>query len=255
MSTDGSGAALPSALRQGAALLSAVADRERSGRAGLSASRLAEQTGIERSRTSRLTQELVELGFLQRDEDATFRAGPAYFELAASRQEEWLRAARGALRSLVARFRVSARVLAADGPRAVLLRLETASGAPETAATPGMVTPIWCTGGGRALLWLDSRARLEERLRGVEFVGVGGPRAAHSAAGVWELMERDRARGFVSADQEFEYGVREIAAPVLVAGRLRGAVSVACRSDDADLVPVLGEEVRAVAKRLGSASG
>lgn len=240
-----------SSLGQGAALLQAVVERERSGRLGYSASRLAEHTGIERSRVSRLTQELDDLGFVQRAEGGVFRAGDAYFALARARQEAWMRRARADLRRLASRFPVTLRITMPDGPRAVLMRFESAPGSPETATFPGMVTPIWCTGGGRALLWEDGEDQLGARLSGVEFVGVGGPRAPRTVGEVHARMERDRAVGFVTAEEEFEYGILELAAPVTIDGRVVAAVSAACRVDQGIDRVALAEAVRSVAGELG----
>ena len=55
---------VPSSLAQGLKLLETAVERERSGRAGHTASRLADATGIERSRVSRLSRELSALGYL-----------------------------------------------------------------------------------------------------------------------------------------------------------------------------------------------
>ena len=79
---------------------------------------------------------------------------------------------------------------------------------------PGMITPVWCTGSGRALLWDHSEKALQELLADVEFIGVGGPQAAHSSGEVLALMERDRPRGVVHAVEEFEHGVHELAVPL-----------------------------------------
>lgn len=239
------------------ALLQAVVDRERSGRAGFSASRLAEHTAIERSRTSRLTQELTDLGFLEKGEGAAFRVGPAYFELARARHAPWLRAARPELRRIAAERGAVTRISTLDGARAVLLRYESAPGAPSAATTAGMVTPVWCTGAGRALLWADDRESLESRLEGIEFVGVGGPNAAQSCDEVQARMDRDRAAGYVRAVEEFEYGITETAVPILVPGPrghsiVIGALSAATRSNDERALHGLGAELLASAQQLAA---
>jgi DNA-binding IclR family transcriptional regulator len=83
---------------------------------------------------------------------------------------------------------------------------------------PGMVTPAWCTGAGRALLWDHDRPALDALLRDVNYIGIGGPGAAHSTDEVWDLMFRDHTAGYVAAVEEFEHEVVELAVPVRNAG-------------------------------------
>lgn len=204
----------PSSFLQGIALVDAVVQRERSRRLAHNASRLSDATGIERSRVSRLTQELRELGFIERDQSAVFSAGDAYFRTAAALNQPWLHASRGELRRLTSRLGMTAQILASHGAGALMLRSETPSDSVSSYMHPGMVTPIWCTGAGRALLWDLSTARLTELLGDVQFVGVGGPGAARSIDGVDALMRRDRDQGIVHAEEEYVEGVFEYALPI-----------------------------------------
>lgn len=241
-----------SSLGQGLALLDAAVRRERSGRPGLSVSGLAAATGLDGSRVSRLTHELLDLGLFEKSGDGRLRVGPAYFSLGASRQDAWLVGARQELRALASRARASVRVVAADGPRAVLLRFESGSGAPGSAVQPGMVTPIWSTAGGRALLWDAGAAEVAGLLAESRFIGVGGPSAAKSSADVVARVAADRARGVVEAVEEFEHGVVELAAPVRAGARIVAAVSAACHVDDTGTRDALRRDVVALALRLGA---
>lgn len=216
----------PASLTQGLGLLHAATARERSGRAGFPLSRLAEAAGVERSRASRVTQELRRLDFLERDETGVVRAGRGFFAAASARHEPWLRAARVHVRTMAARLGMTGRVVAADGQRALLLRIEGADAAGEGTSRPAAVSPIWCTGAGRALLWDHSRADLEVLLHRAQFVGVGGPGAARTIAGVDALQRRDRARGLVIAHEEYVAGVDEYALPVRGRHGIVAAVSV-----------------------------
>lgn len=241
-----------SSFAQGIALIDAVVRRERSGRSGYSSSQLAEETRIERSRVSRLTQELLEMRLLEKLSDGTLRVGPAYFALGASRQDDWLRESRQELRRLASSERASVRVLAPDGSRAVLLRFESGPGAPDSAVRAGMVTPIWSTGGGRALLWCREREEILELLAGSLFVGVGGPNAARSPAGVADRLEQDRGAGYVEAVEEFEYGVVEIASPVIVENEVIASITAACHVTDDRARARLRHEVPSLAGLLVS---
>jgi DNA-binding IclR family transcriptional regulator len=201
-------------ITRGLRLLDAAVARERSARPGFTASRLSDVTGIERSHVSRLTQELRELRYLERTDSLTFRAGEEFFTVAAALNTPWVRAARVELRSLAARFAVTARLTARNDARALVLRHESSIGAPGSAVQAGTVTPTWCTGAGRALLWDHTGAALDSLLGDVQFVGVGGPGAARTVAGVVALMERDRQGGLIHAIEEFEEGVVDFAIPL-----------------------------------------
>lgn len=222
----------PASLTQGLALLHTAVERERSGRVGWALSRLAEAAGVERSRASRVTQELRRLDFVERDETTALRAGSAFFAAAGARHEPWLRAARVHLRAMAAHLGMTARVVAPDGPRALLLRVEGADAAGEGTLRPAAVTPIWCTGAGRALLWDHSRDELDALLGDAQFVGVGGPGAARTVAAVDALQRRDRARGLVVAHEEYVAGIDEFALPVRGRQGIVAAVSLSGPTTD-----------------------
>lgn len=243
-----------SSLTQGLALLDAAISQERLRSLGHNASRLAEATGIERSRVSRLTQELRELEYLERSESALLAAGPQYFRTAATLNASWLKGSREVLRFLASHLRMTAVIAVADGPRAVLLRYERAIATSDRSLRPGLVAPIWCTGAGRALLWDHSRDGLEELLDDVQFVGVGGPASARSVAEVHSRLERDRANGFIAASQEYVDGVDEFALPI----RRNGVVIAALALAGAHRAKGASREVRArlsdAAQQLSAAS-
>lgn len=207
-----------SSMTQGLRIVRLVADREKSGRRLFGVSQLATELGMEQSRVSRLTQELCELGLLERVDRGPFRMGPQFFALAASLNTGWVHGSRAELEALVARFGLRFRVCVREGFRVLLLRASTNDALPWSFVRPGMETPVWCTGAGRALLWDHDSAAVQDLLGGVNFIGIGGPGAAHSPAAVCELMDRDRTTGFVVAEEEFEHGVYELAVPIRDAG-------------------------------------
>ncbi len=215
-----------SSLTQGLALVEAAVTQERSGRQGHNASRLAQSTGIERSRVSRLTQELRTLGYLDRDEASVLSAGANFFATAAALNGGWVRSARRELRALASQLGMTARLSVAAGAGALLLRYESGVGANDPSTRAGMVTPIWCTGAGRALLWDLSPEDLALLLRDVQFVGVGGPAAARSVDQVQALQVRDRERGIIVAAEEYVEGVHEYALPVRLDGVVVASLSV-----------------------------
>ncbi len=214
-------------MAQGLRIVRLVVDREKSGRPLLGVSQLAAALSMDQSRVSRLAQELCHLGLLERPERGPFRAGPEYFTLAASLNTGWVLAARTELESLVSSLGLRARLSVRDGHRAILLRNSSNDAVPGSFVKPGMVSPVWCTGAGRALLWDLDRPALEGLLEGVNFIGIGGPGAAHTIDAVWELMVRDRQAGVVAAVEEFEHDVVELAVPVRDgSGAVRASLSL-----------------------------
>lgn len=246
-----------SSLAQGLRLVRLVIDREKQGRQLLGVSQLAAELDMEQSRVSRLAQELCDLGLLERLERGPFRAGPRFFSLAASLNVGWVRDSRAELEELVSALGLRSRLSVRDGVKVLLLRSSTNNSVLGGFAKPGMVTPVWCTGSGRALLWDHSRNELEALLKDVNFIGVGGPAAAHSEAEVDALMERDRPRGFVLAAEEFEHGVWELGVPVRdSSGAIIAALSVLGTLSDLErAAPELAPLLHSAAHRLGSASG
>ena len=223
----------------------------------LGVSQLASELDMEQSRVSRLTQELCELGLLERVERGPFRTGPRFFSLAAALNTGWVRESKTELEALVASFGLRSRVSVRDGFRVVLLRASSNDAVPGSFVKPGMVTPVWCTGSGRALLWDDRQPAVEVLLQDVNFIGVGGPGAAHSPQEVAELMDRDRARGFIVAEEEFEHGIYELAVPVRNAeGSILAALSVlGSRAEIKPGTNDIEKALTAAAERLGSFEG
>ncbi|MET9660159.1 helix-turn-helix domain-containing protein [Streptomyces sp. NPDC006510] len=251
-----SGNSTASSLRAALRLVDTVIDRERSGRTGFNVSRLADEMGLERSKASRMTQELCEKGFLERREDSTLRAAHEFFALAASLNPGLLHSSRAVLRRLAIRHGASARLSVRDGVLVRLLRAESAPGMAEWLTRATLVTPCWCTGAGRALLWDHTGEEIAMLLVGYELIGVGGPNAAHSAAEVARANARDAPGGLVTAHGEFEHGITEYAAPVRDArGRVFAAVAVLGRQND--LAPheeLIRTDLTAAAAELGNLS-
>lgn len=241
-----------SSLGQGLRIVRLIVDREKRGRGLLGVSQLAAELEMDQGRVSRLTRELCDLAILERVERGPFRAGPAFFQLAASLNAGWIGRARSELELFVAEFGLRARLSVRDGVRVILLRTSSNDGVPGSFVKPGMVTPVWCTGSGRALLWDHKATEVEELLQGVDFIGVGGPRAAHSVSEVCELMERDRPQGFVGAAEEFEHDVHEVAVPVRDAGgRVTAALAVLGGSAAFEgRAGAIAEALHSAAKRL-----
>ena len=90
----------------------------------------------------------------------------------------------------------------------------------------------------------------------VNFIGVGGAAAAHSAAEVATLLDQNKPQGYVLAAEEFEHGVWELAVPVRAAeGRIVAALSVlGGRADLEKAAPGIAAVLRSASNRLGGAA-
>jgi DNA-binding IclR family transcriptional regulator len=243
-----------SSLAQGLRILRLVVDREKRGRQLPGVSQLAAELAMDQGRVSRLAQELCDLGVLERVDRGPFRAGPRYFSLAGSLNTGWVREATPELESLVSELGLRARLSVRDGFRAILLRASSNDAGLGSFVAPGMVTPVWCTGAGRALLWDLDRPALDQLLGEVNFIGVGGPGAAHSIDEVWDLMARDVSRGYITSDEEFEHDIVELAVPVRdTGGTILASLSVlGHRAGVGNDAAGIAASLQGAAERLGS---
>lgn len=243
-----------SSLAQGLRIVRLLVDREKRGRQLPGVSQLAAELAMDQGRVSRLAQELCDLGLLERVDRGQFRAGPGYFSLAGSLNTGWVREAKPELELLVSELGLRARLSVRDGFRAILLRASSNDTGLGSFVTPGMVVPVWCTGAGRALLWDHDRPALDQLLGGVNFIGVGGPGAAHSIDEAWDLMARDLPRGYITADEEFEHDILELAVPVRNAGgNIIASLSVmGSRAEVSHAAAEISASLRGAAARLGS---
>ena len=243
-----------SSLAQGLRIVRLVVDREKTGKQLLGVSQLAAELEMDQSRVSRLTQELCDLGLLERRERGPFRVGSGFFSLAATLNTGWIREAGAELEALVASTGLRARVSVRDGYRVILLLASSNDSQAGSFVQPGMVTPVWCTGSGRALLWDHRRRGFEALLSDVNFVGVGGPGAPHSSAEAWELMAADKPGGYVVAVEEFEHGITELAVPIRDReGGIQASLSVlGGRADLEGRTGEVADVLAGAAARLGS---
>ncbi|GCD93053.1 IclR family transcriptional regulator [Embleya hyalina] len=247
---------------RGLALLDAIVAAELGSTGYPGNAQLAERIGLDQAQTSRMLKDLAAAGLVERDEPSRgWRAGPGWFALAAAAGDgELLRGARPLLRALVARRHEPAWLSVRSGTAVLTVGSEASHWASYVAATPGALTPLWCTGPGRALLLDHSDRELAELLDGVSFVG-GGPRAARDLATLAARNAEARAAGVVVADREFEHDVVDFSAPVRDRlGTITAALSLAVPrfrlgGHTAEIAASVAEAARALQVRTGAASG
>ncbi|MER7498548.1 IclR family transcriptional regulator [Nonomuraea pusilla] len=176
---------------------------------------LAEQFGLDQAQISRMLKDLAALELVERDgQGRGWRVGLGYLALAAEAGDaDLVTAARPLLRRLVTRWHEPAWLSVRSAGVALTVEVESSHWSSYVAAAPGAVTPLWCTGPGRALLLDHTEQELAELLSSVEFVG-GGPLAVRDVRALAVRNAADRAAGVVVADREFEHDVVDFSAPV-----------------------------------------
>lgn len=202
------------ALERGLLALQALAEPD-VGPAGLSANRIAERIGADKSQTSRTLATLAAHGWVDRDADTqAFRLGPMPFSIA-SRTIEARLLALGApyLRALARDLGETAHLSVRQPDGVLTLASETPADANLLAPSRiGTVTPLATTSAGRVLAADLDDAELEA----LAFAPTA--RAAVADA---------RARGVAIVRDEFEAGLIAAAAPVVdPGGRVIAAINV-----------------------------
>ncbi len=224
-------------------------------RGGPGVVRLAEDGGLDKGQASRLLRDLVGTGTLARD-GHEFRAGADLLAVAAQ-AGPWGVESRALLRGLVVRFGACAYVDVLRRAMVLSVRAELAAWAEFSWARAGRLTPVWCTGAGRALLFDRSREEIARLLGGEDFIGAGGPYAPRTLEELLARVTADAGRGIAVCESEYDEDVLEVAAPVRDPhGDVVAAVSAvvphaAARDDREELVTAVGDAAARLASLLG----
>lgn len=99
----------------------------------------------------------------------------------------------------------------------------------------GSRLPLYCTSMGRILLAGKSRGEQQAYLRKVELVG----RTPHTLINPPALLEKFASvmdEGYAIIDQELEIGLRSIAVPVIVDGKIIAAVNIGTQAERVSLL-------------------
>lgn len=229
-------------VRRSLRLVDVVRDRATE-HAGVTTAELAAALDLHRSTVSRLVTPLVEHGLLRRDEAGTVRLGTGALALGqaylASVDLPDLAAAH--VRDLAARTGAACALGVPEGSGVRLVLTERSP----RGSRSGALLPLHCTALGKAMLsvgpadWLDRTVAA-----GLPALT---PRTITDAGELRSELLRTRRRGFALDDREHEPHVRAVAAPVLDAIGVVGAVSA---GTSADRMPpaVLREHAQAAAE-------
>jgi IclR family KDG regulon transcriptional repressor len=204
------------AVRRAVALLLTLGGDEALDAGGLGVKRLSELTGHEISRVSRTLEVLADSRLIERDQASrAYSLGWQFFAIAARAGHSQLRqSAVRFVRLLTEEFEESAYLSVLDGREVLTIISESPTHTLQVAGWVGRSHPyLYSTSAGRALLFGHSDEELTTLLREVEF-RPPGPNGPTSFAEFAERLARERRRGWVYSDEEFERGLIAIAAPV-----------------------------------------
>lgn len=207
------------------AMLEAMAEGDDDSRAGLSVADLSRLLGRDRSIVSRQLQPLVELGLVERSDDARHRLGWRLFTVATrAGDQRLLLLAPPVMRRLTAivEERVHLSVLRAGQVLTVLS--ESPRRSVEAVGWVGRTVPPHCTATGRALL-LD---HTDDEVRAFfDAEAPGGPNAPTDADDLLRRVATARRRGYASVDGELDLDEAAAAAPVRdFSGRIVAALNI-----------------------------
>ena len=121
----------------------------------------------------------------------------------------------------------------------------------------GQRAPLYCTGSGKAILSRLPADELEDYL-GATMLRSVTPRTIISPTALQHEIKTIRDRGYALDDEEYETGVRCVAAAIMNHfGRCVAAISVSGPTNrmPSDLVPVLGDRVREFSERCSHQLG
>jgi IclR family transcriptional regulator, pca regulon regulatory protein len=220
-------------LERGLAVLSTF----RSGRPLLGVSEIGREIGIGRSTTHRYVATLTMLGYLQQDPGTRkYRLGPRVLDLgfSALNSMELREVAAPHLRRLSDETGFTVNMAILDGADVVYVERcrSTQAGQREIDLNlhVGARLPAYCTSLGKVLLAFRSP---EEQAAALDLIDYTqrGPNTIVSRRALETELERVRAVGFATNNEELAYGLRSIAAPVLSReGAAVAAINLAAHS-------------------------
>jgi IclR family transcriptional regulator, KDG regulon repressor len=237
-------------LRKELAILIVLGCEEAVENGGLGVVRIAELIGREKSQVSRALKSLAESGFVDRDPSTLhYRLGWRFFALAARAGEQrLLSVAPPLLERLVKDLGETAHLSVLQGTEVLTVLSESPPHAVKAVGWSGRTVPVYCTSSGRALLFDHDHDALSELLSGIEFRKLG-PNTVRDIGELYERLSAARAQGYALVDEEFEFGLVGVAAPVRdFRGRILAALNVSAPKFR------LGERLEAAAQEVKRAA-
>ncbi len=216
---------------------------------GIGITELAEQLDVDKSSASRMMQTLASYGFAEQDPDTRrYRLGPKIVTLSRYLLTRMpLRdQAKPFLRRLVDRTGEGAHLaILAQGGALYIDQVESPATLRATTGV-GTVAPLHCTALGKVLLAFGNGTLPEE-------LPAFTPRTITDPQTLRIHMEQTRRQGYAVDDEEYEYGVRCVAAPVYdYRGKMVGAIGISGPAGRVSLqrIPELAAITTEIAREL-----
>jgi IclR family pca regulon transcriptional regulator len=248
-------------LERGLAILSSF----RSGRPLLGVSELGREIGLSRSTTHRYVATLAALGYLQQDSSTKkYRLGPRVLDLgfSAINSMELREVAAPHLRQLSDDTGYTVNMAILDELDIVYVERCRSGRAAQREIDlnlhVGARLPAFCTSLGKVLLAYLPADEQAMRLEQIDFTR-RGPNTLTSRTALIAELKRVRESGFAINNEELAYGLRSIAAPVLLHdGAAAAAINLAVHSSMVsmnDLVARLSPTLRRAANEISAHLG
>lgn len=200
-----------------------------SGQGESSVAQLSEKLGLARATTHRLLTTLTSRGYLRQDpESGRYRVGLRTFEVGAAylSQNRIADLARPILRELNQQFDETIALAVPDGDSAVYVDVVESKQTLRTFARVGARVPLHCTGVGKALLMGMGQAEVARVLKARPLEAFT-PTTVTAADALMSEVERAVTAGYILDREEFHFGVRCGAAPIMGhAGQVVAALSI-----------------------------
>lgn len=219
----------------------------------LTLSDVARATGLTRAAARRFLLTLIDLGYVRTD-GRLFALRPRVLELGYSYLSSLglPEVALPHMESLVAQVHESSSLCVLDGAEIVYVARVPTRRIMTVAITVGTRFPAYATSMGRVLLAALPPDALDARLRAGELAQLT-PKTITRSDKLRATLGRVAAQGYALVDQELEIGLRSIAVPVRVQGRVVAALNVSMHasrgSSDAarrELLPPLRATAEAI---------
>jgi DNA-binding IclR family transcriptional regulator len=227
-------------------------------------SELSSQVELPVSTVHRLLATLVDAGFVfQNSEDGKYQVGLRAFQVGRAylHQTTLLDVARLAMRELSSKSGESVNLAVRDGNYAVYVDQVESYQVLKLFTRTGSRVSLHCTGVGKVFLASFSRDEVEAYLSETELV----PRTPNTIADPDTLrphLENIRKRGYAIDDEEFEVGVRCVAAPiydyrdeVVAALSVSGPAQRVTRSSVIQIAELVTEAANNISRQLGYSAG
>jgi len=228
----------------------------------LGISALAERLGLAKSTVHRLASTLVEARMLEQNpETGKYRLGLALFELGSlvRRKIDISLEAKPWLMTLREQTDETVDLSVLDHGGVVCVNFLESKRVNRISSGIGLRKPVHCTAQGKALIALQSPAVIERILNGK--LERRTPRTVTDPGELKEELAVIRTRGYATDDEEYEVGVRSIAAPIRDdSGNPVAAVGVAgptqrlTKTRLAGLARYVTEAAEGISLRLGNPS-